>query len=103
MKDNTLFAEIGGRAVLEKVHKVFYDELYAHPWLKNFLNITAELFELRSQILRRCILECGVPEALADRWIRIDGAFKHSLVKSDIDQCEKRYTTDTILDFPKPG
>ena len=47
MEDNTLFAEIGGRAVLEKVHKVFYDELYAHPWLKNFLNITAELFELR--------------------------------------------------------
>ena len=140
MEDNTLFQEIGGRPVLEKVHKVFYDKIYEHPWLKKFflhidqkvienqqtdfmtanmgggkiysggmpknvhrhMFISEELFDLRTDILRESILECGVPERLADRWERIDKAFKHSLVKSSVDQCEKRFHTDEILCFPKP-
>lgn len=28
--------ELGGRECLEKVHKIFYDKLFAHPWLKKF-------------------------------------------------------------------
>lgn len=35
-EDSTLFAQIGGRPVLQRVHKIFYDKLYAHPWLKHF-------------------------------------------------------------------
>ena len=31
------------------------------------MNIGEEMFDLRSEILRECILECGVPEALAVR------------------------------------
>lgn len=141
MEDNTLLQEIGGRPVLEKVHKLFYDKLYEHPWLKNFflhidqkvienqqtdfmvsnmgggkiysggmprnvhrhMYITEELFDLRTKILKESILACGVPGALAERWIRIDVAFKHSLVKKSIDDCEKRFFTDEILSFPKPS
>jgi len=141
MEDNTLLQEIGGRPVLEKVHKLFYDKLYEHPWLKNFflhidqkvienqqtdfmvsnmgggkiysggmprnvhrhMYITEELFDLRTEILKESILACGVPGALAERWIRIDVAFKHSLVKKSIDDCEKRFFTDEILSFPKPS
>lgn len=36
MEDNTLLQEVGEKPVLEKVHKHFYDELYKHPWLKNY-------------------------------------------------------------------
>jgi len=64
--------------------------------------ITEELFDLRTKILKESILACGVKEALVERWIRIDSAFKHSLVKSSVDKCEKRYFTDEILSFPKP-
>ena len=141
MEDNTLLQEIGGRPVLEKVHKLFYDKLYEHSWLKIFflhidqkvienqqtdfmvsnmgggkiysggmprnvhrhMYITEELFDLRTEILKESILACGVPGALAERWIRIDGAFKHSLVKKSIDDCEKRFFTDEILSFPKPS
>jgi truncated hemoglobin YjbI len=141
MEDNTLLQEIGGRPVLEKVHKLFYDKLYEHPWLKIFflhidqkvienqqtdfmvsnmgggkiysggmprnvhrhMYITEELFDLRTEILKESILACGVPGALAERWVRIDGAFKHSLVKKSIDDCEKRFFTDEILSFPKPS
>ena len=141
MEDNTLLQEIGGRPVLEKVHKLFYDKLYEHSWLKIFflhidqkvienqqtdfmvsnmgggkiysggmprnvhrhMYITEELFDLRTKILKESILACGVPGALAERWIRIDVAFKHSLVKKSIDDCEKRFFTDEILSFPKPS
>ena len=46
MEDNTLLNEVGGRPMLEKVHKHFYDELYKHPWLKNFfLHIDQKVIE----------------------------------------------------------
>ena len=35
-EDVTLFEQVGGKPTLEKVHKVFYDELYEHPTLKYF-------------------------------------------------------------------
>jgi len=30
------FNALGGRACFERVHKIFYDKLLAHPWLKGF-------------------------------------------------------------------
>lgn len=33
---NTLFERIGGLATLQAVHKIFYDKVYAHPWLGRF-------------------------------------------------------------------
>jgi len=30
----SLYARLGGKEVLQKVHKDFYDKAYAHPWLK---------------------------------------------------------------------
>ncbi len=30
----TLYEQIGGRPALDRVHKVFYDKVYAHPWLR---------------------------------------------------------------------
>lgn len=32
----SLFDAVGGLAVLEKVHRIFYDKVYAHPWLGRF-------------------------------------------------------------------
>lgn len=32
----TLFDEIGGLPTLQKVHRIFYDKVYAHPWLGRF-------------------------------------------------------------------
>ncbi len=140
MEDKTLFENVGGRSTLERVHKVFYDKLYDHPWLKQFFSeidqktienqqtdfmvsnmgggkiysgalpksghkhlfITAEMFDLRGEILKESLDECGVPADLAERWLRIDDAFRKSIVKEDASQCEKRYFTDAIKIFPKP-
>jgi hemoglobin len=140
MVNDNLFEAVGGRPTLEKVHKLFYDKLYEHPWLKEFFKevpqeviesqqtdfmvsnmgggkiysgalpknghkhmfISEELFDLRSKILRESILACGVTEDLTERWVKIDYAFKHSLVKKNVGECEKRFFTDEILNFPKP-
>lgn len=32
----TLFDEVGGIKCLQKVHKIFYDKVYAHDWLGKF-------------------------------------------------------------------
>ena len=32
----SLYDEVGGLPTLQKVHKIFYDKIYAHPWLKQF-------------------------------------------------------------------
>jgi hemoglobin len=32
----TLFDEIGGLPTLQRAHKIFYDKVYAHDWLKQF-------------------------------------------------------------------
>ncbi|MDH3326048.1 MAG: group 1 truncated hemoglobin [Gammaproteobacteria bacterium] len=31
-----LFYEIGGLEIIQKVHEVFYDKVYAHEWLKKY-------------------------------------------------------------------
>ena len=144
MSDDTtkesLFVAIGGKATLEKVHKIFYDKIYEHPWISKFfegidqtmienqqtdfmsmamggpqvyagkfpipahkhMNISDELFELRSEMLKASIKEAGVPEALAEKWLKIDSSFKKGIVKKNYQECEKRFNTDEILDFPDP-
>lgn len=32
----TIFDAVGGLPTLQRVHKIFYDKVYAHPWLKLF-------------------------------------------------------------------
>jgi len=37
MSDNIkIYDKVGGRPTLEKVHKIFYDKVYEHPWMKKF-------------------------------------------------------------------
>ncbi len=35
-KKQSLFEAVGGLIVMERVHKTFYDKVYAHPWLGQF-------------------------------------------------------------------
>ena len=122
------------------MHRVFYDKLYEHPWLKGFFEgidqkviedqqtdfmtsnmgggkvysggfqknvhrhmfIPNELFDIRGKVLRESLQECGVSKELIKRWIKIDDAFRHSIVKSDISQYEKRCKTDEFVNIPKP-
>jgi hemoglobin len=44
--DETLYDLIGGRPTLDKVHKIFYDKIYMHPWIgQYFQGIKQEIIE----------------------------------------------------------
>lgn len=44
--DPTLFDRLGGLDSMRRVHKIFYDKLFAHPWLKQFfVEHPQEIFE----------------------------------------------------------
>ena len=34
--DKTLYDRLGGKQTYIKVHKIFYDKAYAHPWLSQY-------------------------------------------------------------------
>jgi hemoglobin len=134
------FEELGGRPVLEKVAKKFYDYIYEHPWIGKYFQeveqeiiesqqvdfmsaalggprvylgklpvpghkhmmLSDEIFDLRESLLVKAMDEVGVCVELRERWLKIDEAFRKKLVKKDISECEKRFKTDEILDFPNP-
>ena len=138
---NDEFEKLGGRDILVRFSKVFYDKVYEHPWIGKFfvdvpqdvieiqqvdflqgslggpkvyagklpirahvnLNITDELFDLRTDMVVDALKEVGAKQELIDRIIRIDSAFKKGIVKKTINDCEKRYFTDEIVDFPNPN
>lgn len=131
----SLYEAVGGLPVLQKVHKIFYDKVYAHEWLWQFfaghdqkaiedrqtsfiadkmggpapyrgkelklvheaMYINNELFEIRKALLDASLQEAGVEEALRERWLKIDSAFKHHIVK---DSVESMYHND--WKFKKP-
>lgn len=37
-----LFDRIGGRATLDRVHKIFYDKIYAHDWLGRYFQSVSQ-------------------------------------------------------------
>lgn len=70
----------------------------AHPHIM----ITEEIFELRNELLIEALKEEKASEELIERWLQIESVFKKAILKSSINQCKGRYTTDEILVFENP-
>ncbi len=136
----SLYLRYGGRPTLEKLHKIFYDKIYKHPWLGEFFKgidqthienqqsdfiamltggpkqfcgrmpkdshmhmyLTEELFMVRHEILKESIIEAGVAEQECKELLSIDLAFKKVLIKSNVNECKKRYTMDEIIVIENP-
>jgi len=45
-----LFESYGGRAILEKVSKIFYDKIYADAWLKDFFQYVPQEYIETQQV-----------------------------------------------------
>ena len=44
--DRTLFDRVGGKSTLIRVHKIFYDKVYAHVWMRQyFIDKPQEILE----------------------------------------------------------
>lgn len=62
-----------------------------------------EMWEHREATLLKSLQACNLPEELIQKWMRIDNAFKHVIVRKSPDQCTKRFKSDEIINIPKPG
>jgi len=71
----------------------------AHP----HIFVDEAMWQLRERLLRQAFTETDLPEAMQEKWIRIDEAFKHAIIKRTVADCTKRYVTDTIIALPDPA
>lgn len=65
--------------------------------------VTEEMWQLREQYLREAFAETKFPPDLQERWIKIDEAFKHKIVKKSPAECKGRFKLDPIIDVPNPN
>lgn len=136
----SLFDRVGGYDMVKKVHKIFYDKIYADEWIGQFfkeinqdvienqqtdfmvqamggpdkycgafpipahkhMNISLELFQYRHEMLKASLNEAGLAQTEIDAWLKIDAAFGKGIIKKSVDDCERRFPTDEIQNFPRP-
>lgn len=71
---------------------------HAHP----HIFITDEVFDLRRELLVQALAETDAPAGLVQAWLRIDEAFRGSIVKGSPAECTGRWRTDTVIIVPDP-
>lgn len=134
------FENMGGRAILMAINKVFYDKVYAHPWLKQYflaipqqhieeqqvdfmqkvlggsnvyvgktppvthkhMYIPNELFDIRQQLLQEAFDETYASSELVNKWLLMDESFRRLIINKSPNECQPRFKTDPILNFPEP-
>jgi len=76
-----LFDRVGGRATLEKVHEIFYDKIYADPWLGRFF-AGIDRSHIESQQTDFMAMLFGGPKAYSGR-MPID-AHEHIMITEEL-------------------
>jgi hemoglobin len=71
----------------------------AHPHI--FIN--EEMWQHREDLLVTAMDRVGFPTDLREKWLRIDEAFKRSIVMTHPSECRARFTTDEIIIVAKPN
>jgi hemoglobin len=94
-EESHLFDLIGGRPTLEKVHKIFYDKIYAHPWISQyFAGIQQDIIEIQqsdfmSQAMGGPAMYCGklpIP------------AHKHMFIPLELFELRTQILKDSLLE-----
>jgi truncated hemoglobin YjbI len=67
------------------------------------INITEEVYQARQNFLKQAFKEVSADPSMVDLWLKVEDTFKKRVVKESIDDCEMRYSTEGIRDFPKPS
>ncbi|MCA9002534.1 MAG: group 1 truncated hemoglobin, partial [Planctomycetes bacterium] len=92
----SLFDRLGGRATLERVHKVFYDKVYADPWLGQYFDgvVQKHIEDAQTDFMCMCMkggeVFTGRMPKLAHMHIAIDGELfdlRHRLLVESLDEC----------------
>jgi hemoglobin len=67
------------------------------------INITESVFSARQSFLTQAFKEVNADQRMIDMWLKVEQTFKRRVVKDSIEDCEMRYSSEGIRDFPKPA
>ena len=91
--DKTLFDRLGGKNTFVKVHKIFYDKAYAHPWLsKYFTDKPQEVLE--NQQTDFMVQLMGGPKAYGGKSPK--SAHQHMLITDELFELRSEMLSDSI-------
>ncbi|MDH5326006.1 MAG: group 1 truncated hemoglobin [Gammaproteobacteria bacterium] len=77
----SLFDAVGGLESLERVHKIFYDKVYAHPWLGLFFQGHNQTF-IENRQTRFMAQKMGGPKLYRGREIQL--AHRHMYITKEL-------------------
>ena len=66
-----------------------------------FMMITEELFELRTNLLTESLIEHDIADDLRHEWIALNEMFKRVIVKKSVEECKLQFSHQELLNFPK--
>jgi len=91
--DKTLYDRLGGKSTYIKVHKIFYDKAYAHPWLsKYFTDKPQEVLE--NQQTDFMVQLMGGPKAYGGKSPK--SAHQHMLISDELFELRSEMLSDSI-------
>jgi hemoglobin len=70
----------------------------AHP----HIFIQEDMWSLRQQYLIEALDELDAPMWIKEKWLKIDNAFKLSILKKDVSECSGRFKTEPVINVPNP-
>jgi len=96
---NTLFDKLGGLPCIELVHRLFYDRMYAHPWLKDFLHGRTREFQESQQTNFMAGL-FGGPQTFRGRFPR--GAHQHLFITEEVFEIRAEMLESALIEAKVP-
>lgn len=93
--DPSVYAQIGGRPCLERVHKALYDKIYTHPAFKTFFKNTDQtsLENQQSDIMAMALggpsINGGQPDDARQNMFIPEGIFelRHQILAETLKEC----------------
>jgi hemoglobin len=64
--------------------------------------INEEMWSIREKLLVDSFDEIGCPAEIKEKWLKVENAFKRSIVLSRPEQCHGRYKNEEIIYIIKP-
>ena len=98
--DKSLFNRIGGKSTLIKVHKIFYDKAYAHPWLSQyFTDKPQEILESQQTEFMGQLF--GGPKAYAGKTPKM--AHQHMMITEELFDIRSQLLAESLSEAGLPA
>lgn len=93
--DKTLFKRLGGKVTFEKVHKIFYDKVYSHSWLRKYFTDKPQNI-LEEQQTDFMVQIMGGPKIYRGKSPK--SAHQHMLISEELFELRAQLLSDSITE-----